>query len=363
MMTDEDKEGVISARRRILKGVSPARRRLAFILVGVVALAAVILVSVHSSEISGFAAQVTKLEPGWFLAAALAQLATYGCVAHVWRRVLTRAGTPLPFFRLYPLSLAKLFADQALPSGGVSGAVFFLHALGQRGVPQKTAFTVFIFATVSFFTAFLAATMISLFAIAAAEKAPPLLAESIALFSAVIFLFALLGFLYFVFRPDHPPVWLQKTPWADKALAFIDEAFRQIASKRRLFFEVTIIQLVVRMIDGATLYFIFLAIGAPIDYGVAFVGVVIGSVAATIGPIPMGLGAFETGMMTSVNVFGVPIETALTATLVYRGLSLWLPLIPGFFVIQREMLQIKSSDYRGLDFADAGERQFEEDQN
>ncbi len=102
-------------------------------------------------------------------------------------------------------------------------------------------------------------------------------------------------------------------------------------------------------IDGATVYFVFLAIGAPVDYDVCLVGVVIGSVAATIGMIPMGLGTFEAGMIASLTVFGVPVEDALTATLVYRGLSLWLPLIPGFFIIQREMLRIKSANFHKVD--------------
>ena len=58
------------------------------------------------------------------------------------------------------------------------------------------------------------------------------------------------------------------------------------------------------------------------------------SVAATVAPMPMGLGTFEAGMMATLNVFGMSIEGALTATLLFRGLSLWLPLIPGFYIIQ-----------------------------
>ncbi len=320
-----------------------SRRRLAFALVGVIALSAVIMLAVNLGEIGEFAEQAMQLNPRWFLAAGLAQLGTYGLVAHVWRRVLARAAAPLPFFSLYPLSIAKLFADQALPSGGVSGAVFFLHALGQRGVAQKDAFSVFVFATASFFTAFLAATMISLFALASANGAPPALARSIAAFSAIILSLAMLGFVVFVFRPERTPAWLRKTRWAARASTFLGEALQGIANERRLFFEAAVVQFMVRMVDAVTLYFVFLAIGAPAGYGICFVGVVIGSVAATVGPIPMGLGTFEAGMIASMTVFGVSVENALTATLVYRGLSLWLPLAPGFFIIQKEMLRIKSA--------------------
>lgn len=37
------------------------------------------------------------------------------------------------------------------------------------------------------------------------------------------------------------------------------------------------------------------------------------------------------------------LALALTATLVYRGLTLWLPLLPGFFIIQREFLRARGA--------------------
>lgn len=269
----------------------------------------------------------------------LSQLATYGCLAWVWSRVLSRVGAPQPFLSLFPLSLAKLFADQAVPPNGVSGAVFFLHALGQRGVPHRLAFAVFAFNTAAFFVAFLTATMIGFAALGTAKNTPPALAASVAAFAAIILLFLIAGFFVFVLHPSNPPRWAKRIPKYEDAREWVQTAAKQINAERVLFLEASILQFAIRMIDGATLMLVFFAIGGSISYSACFFAVVIASVTASIGPIPMGLGTFEAGMVTALKLFGASIEDALTATLIFRGLSLWLPLLPGFYIIQREILR------------------------
>lgn len=318
------------------------RRWIAFTIVGVIALAAVILVAINVGEIGAFAVQAARAKPEWLGVAALSQLATYACLSTVWARVLARVGSPQPFLMLYPLSVAKLFADQAIPSGGVSGAVFFLHALGRRGVPHRLAFSVFVFNTAAFFAAFLSATMISFAALATAEDAPPALAASIAGFAAIIMLILVVTFIIFVLRPTTLPAWTTKIPKFTQAREWLQTAARHINAERRLFFEATAIQFSIRLIDGLTVFLIFLAIGGSAPYAACFFAVVIASVAATIGPVPMGLGTFEAGMVAALKVFDAPIEDALTVTLIFRGLSLWLPLLPGFYIIQREILGKKA---------------------
>lgn len=293
-------------------------------------------------EIGAFAVQAARAEPRWLGIAALSQLATYACLSIVWARILARVGSPLRILTLYPLAVAKLFADQAIPSGGVSGAVFFLHALGRRGVPHRLAFSVFVFNTAAFFAAFLSATMISFAALATAEDAPPALAASIAAFAAIIMLLLVVAFIVFALHPTTPPAWTAKIPRFNQASEWIRTAARHINAERRLFFEAAVIQFSIRLIDGFTVFLIFLAIGGSASYAACFFAVVIASVAATIGPIPMGLGTFEAGMVAALKVFDAPIEDALTVTLIFRGLSLWMPLLPGFYIIQREVLRKKA---------------------
>jgi glycosyltransferase 2 family protein len=38
-----------------------------------------------------------------------------------------------------------------------------------------------------------------------------------------------------------------------------------------------------------------------------------------------------------LRLFGVPFEAALSATLLFRGFTLWLPLLPGGLLLRREL--------------------------
>ena len=87
--------------------------------------------------------------------------------------------------------------------------------------------------------------------------------------------------------------------------------------------------------DAATLVVCLLAIGQSPSITAAFVALIVAQMVVVIGPVPMGLGTFEGSCIGTLRLFGVPFEAALTATLLLRGFTLWLPLIPGLVVVRR----------------------------
>ena len=58
------------------------------------------------------------------------------------------------------------------------------------------------------------------------------------------------------------------------------------------------------------------------------------SILAALSPIPMGLGSFEAGSTAMLSLLGVPVHTALAGTLLVRGFTLWLPLLPGLVLMR-----------------------------
>lgn len=313
-------------------------RMIAIAVAAVATAAGLALIVTQFADISAFAQQASNARPTYLGVAAVTQVATYFCVAFVWRRVLTNVGYPMRIRQLFPLALAKLFADQAAPSAGLSGAMFFLHALGRRGVPQETAFAVFVFVTASFFVAFGVAAISSLFALAREDNAPGALASIFAGVTAAILIIFVIACLGFIFRLRIPSPVKTKFEIIHRLAQSIRMAKNYIRTRRVLFFEATLVQLTVRLIDGATLALLFYSIGSAAPFSICFFAVVIASLAATIAPAPMGLGTFEAGMIAALSAFGVPLESAVTSTVLYRGLSLWAPLLPGFYIIQREIL-------------------------
>jgi uncharacterized protein (TIRG00374 family) len=68
-----------------------------------------------------------------------------------------------------------------------------------------------------------------------------------------------------------------------------------------------------------------------------FASFVFAQVAATVLLVPGGLGTFEASAVAMLALFRVPVEVALTATLLLRGFTYWLPMAPGFWLSRREI--------------------------
>ena len=299
--------------------------------------------TLNIDSLQALSQQLRTARPKWLAASALSQLMTYACTALIWRRALNSTGYSLPFLDLYWLSVAKLFADQAIPSAGLSGGALFFYAFAKRNIPYQAAFSLFIFVCVAYFIAFSIAGIISFAALTAVDSASPVISTSIMTFAIILMSVLVLGFIIVISIPDETPNWAQKIPHFDQARHWVNTALTFIKTQRRLFFELTALQFFVRLIDGLTLYLAFAAINISVPLEVCFFTVIIGSIASMVGFMPMGVGTYEAGMIATLKVFGVPIESAIAATVIFRGLTLWLPLIPGFYIVQREIFRKKVS--------------------
>lgn len=71
------------------------------------------------------------------------------------------------------------------------------------------------------------------------------------------------------------------------------------------------------------------------------------SLAATLILMPGGLGTFETACVAMLTLLRVPVEAALAATLLQRGLTYWLPMLPGLWLSRREIRSESKPTLRG----------------
>ena len=129
---------------------------------GLGTLVALVLVVLHFGTIEEFTRLAWAARPEWLLLACGAQAATYLSASLVWRQALRRAGYPRLLGTHVPLGIAKLFTDQVVPSGGVSGAILVARGLIRRGVPTNVAMAVLLVGLVAYFAAYLAAVLTSL---------------------------------------------------------------------------------------------------------------------------------------------------------------------------------------------------------
>jgi uncharacterized protein (TIRG00374 family) len=104
----------------------------------------------------------------------------------------------------------------------------------------------------------------------------------------------------------------------------------------------TLLNLAVFVADAATMQACIHALGVQAPLSAGYIAFMMASIAAILGPIPMGLGSFEAVCIAMLRLFGVPFEAALSATLLFRGFTLWLPLIPGGLLLRKELTPTKA---------------------
>lgn len=80
--------------------------------------------------------------------------------------------------------------------------------------------------------------------------------------------------------------------------------------------------------DNAVLWAAFHAYGHAPRIGVVVMGYLVGSLAAVL-PIPAGLGVLEGGLIGALVLYGAPAAPAAAAVLLYRGISLSVPIALG----------------------------------
>ncbi|HTW53201.1 MAG TPA: lysylphosphatidylglycerol synthase transmembrane domain-containing protein [Bradyrhizobium sp.] len=314
-----------------------ARSRFAPWISGLLTLAAMVLVVVHFGTLEEFARLVVAIQPAWFLLALAAQAGTYVSASLSWAQTLRRAGHPRPLSLLVPLGIAKLFTDQVVPSGGVSGAVLVTRALTRRGVPANAAMAVLLVGLVSYFAAYLLAVMTSLLILWLHHRANAALFSVVGIFIVIVVAIPS-GVLWMKARgPRLLTSWVKRLPGAAQLLRAISDAPTDLVRDPRLLAQTVPLELAVFALDALTLWLVIRGLGQDPPLWVAAVSFIMASVAATLGPIPLGLGTFEAANVGMLHMLGTTIEAGLTATLILRGLTFWLPMLPGLYLARREI--------------------------
>jgi uncharacterized protein (TIRG00374 family) len=83
------------------------------------------------------------------------------------------------------------------------------------------------------------------------------------------------------------------------------------------------------MADAGALWMALHAAHADVDFSVVILAYVAGTVASWVPLLPGGLGAVEIAVPAVLHHFGVPLSIGLAATLLWRGMSLFVPAMSG----------------------------------
>jgi uncharacterized protein (TIRG00374 family) len=317
----------------------PARwGRIASWCFGLLLLGALVGAALHLGDIEQFVALARAARPAWLLLAVAAQVFTYFCSTGVWYRVLDAAQSPRFFATLLPLGVAKVFTDQAIPTGGLSGTLLVYRGLLRRRVRPDVAMAALMVGMVSYYSSYLVVVLASFGLLWLRGMVGVSLAAAASAFAVVAFAIPLTILAVQRRTRRHGlPRWLDRFSHLHSLMEKLREMRVDLLKSPRLLAETVLLQLSVFALDAGTLWFVFRAIGINPNAAVPFISLVVASVAATLGPVPLGLGTFEAACAGMLHLLGIAIEPALTATLLLRGFTFWLPMIPGAWFARREL--------------------------
>jgi uncharacterized membrane protein YbhN (UPF0104 family) len=123
-------------------------------LLAVLLIAGLVLAVLHWGDVKKFADLLTHAKPLWLGLAALLQLGTYTGLSAQWWLVLQRGRTPKPLGKLFRLTFAKYFADQVVPTAGVSGNVVLVDRLVRLGVPRGNAVAALLLQVIAYYASY-----------------------------------------------------------------------------------------------------------------------------------------------------------------------------------------------------------------
>ncbi len=298
---------------------------------------AIVVAALHWGDVKKFAELATKAEPGWLAGALVLQSSTYVSLSFQWWLVLRSAGSGRPIKKLLPLTITKLFADQVVPTAGVSGNVLLVDRLRAIGVPRDHAMAAVILAIIAYYLSYAAATIVALAMLALHGKLSLLLVGLAALLLAVATAIPA-AILWLTDKGDEVlPKWLRRRESVREMFEMVGEAPRDLVRDPKLIIQLSLLNLAVFVADAATLLMCLLALGLRAHFDAAFVAFTMAAIVTLLGAVPLGLGSFEATSIATLRLMGVPFEAALSGTLLYRGFALWIPLGLGAILTRRTL--------------------------
>jgi len=289
----------------------------------------------------------------WVLVAILSQMVYYTAFTASYQAAFSTVHIQTRTRDLIPITLGSLFVNVVVPAGGAGGAALFAEDLARRGKPAARAATGVLLQLIADFSAF---TLILIPGLIYLYFEHDL--KSYEVVSAGILLLITIGLtsilLLAIWKPDwlHRLFnWSQRTAnwffgrlnrslslaedWAQKNAGEFNQAAAAVAANPSRLMRTVAIALLAHALDIVTLYILFLAFNQPVSLGVLVAGYAMCILFWIVSPTPQGIGIVEGVVTLTFTSLGVPSAVATTVTLAFRGLTFWIPMLLGFFAVQR----------------------------
>lgn len=288
------------------------------------------------------------------------QIENYAATAHLYQGFFKILGIEQPFRRMYKVSLEVNFVNHVLPSGGVSGFSYFTARLKPYGISTAQSTLTQTMKFMLTFTSYLILLFAGLFMLALGGSASNMtifITCSLA-FSTLFFvtlsiyvasnearihafsqtLTKLVNRVIQLVRPKYPEtISLKRVEKVFKEMhdyyVVLKEKFPELRSPFLYSLLATIAEL-------ATIYAVYIAYGQFVNPGAIIIAYALANVAGLISVLPGGIGVYETLMSLVLVSAGVPAGFAISATVMYRVLTIIPQLTIGYYFYHKALQEI-----------------------
>jgi uncharacterized protein (TIRG00374 family) len=286
------------------------------------------------------------------------QLLSYYCNARYYQAFFEITGHKVNLRRLYEASLAVNFANQTIPSGGVSGTTYLAQAIKNNDVQPGQATVAqlgrYIFTYLSFFLV-LGAGFLMLFMFgndlnkASVKIVILFMLMLLAIGTVLLTIFSERSRMHKFLSPVIAAVnWIarklfrhQGTLVKDSRIdTFLDdfyESYHVIMSHKGHWPKLLLWTLLGNIAEVTTIYVVFVGFGHWINPGIVVTGYTFAIIASLGGLILGGFGVYEAGMIGTFSALGVPFALAFAVVIVYRVLNMAMFLPIGLYYYRKHL--------------------------
>ncbi len=293
-----------------------------------------------------------------------AQLFAYYSLGKVFFYFFKAMDVKLTMRQLFAPMLELNFVNHILPSGGASGFTYLTLRLKPYGVSPAKSTLAQLARFVSTFLAFVVLMFVALFVLALQGNVSPLVILAVSaiaftvLFSTAVIMFVVseksrierftatvtrwINRVIHIFRRKHPETISLSV--VRKMFLELHEDYVLVRGNLKHMLPVLRWAFLTNLAEMSLLYIAFLAHGTWVNPGAVLIALVVANLVGLIAILPGGVGLYEP-LMTAVLISGgIPAALALSATLVYRVISLLTSLITGYFLYHRALNRYGSND-------------------
>ena len=311
------------------------------------------LVVSHTTDLKQLCETLAHGQVSWVLTALLALVAYYVTFTASYQAAFYTVGIHTHTRDLLSVTLGSLFINVVVPAGGAGGAALFVEDLARRGESQASATAGVLLQLIADFSAFtllLIPSMIYLFVVHDLQSyeivtASILLLMTVGLATVLILGIWKPGWLQRLFHGSQRMVnWLLTRlrrshglpdDWAQKNAGEFSQAATAVSRHPFRLALTVLTAFLAHLLDLTVLYLLFLAFHQPVGLGVLVAGYAMGILFLVVSITPQGIGVVEGVMALTFTSLGISAAVATTVTLAFRGLTFWLPMLLGFFAVQR----------------------------